>query len=208
MAASLEIEEPEAGPDAGLNALLTAAVARAEAALGDVCAAAPSLSGAQIDIADITRLSAVLQSAAEPCAVAVRQRFEGAVEGAVWVALNGAAADRLAARLMDDDSACAEEAPAEAIEEIGNIVLSGCLGAMIEVLGPRLDIEQPTLFRSDAVEIARQIAAPCARSAICARLTASVATDDVSAVLALQFEGDDRRMFQEWIDGDPHRRAA
>ncbi len=122
--------------------------------------------------------------------IAVEQEFRGAFAGRAVLILPEASSLELARAVLDRGLTLAEiiDLEQDALAEIGNIVLNGCLVVLANALKDRLTISLPAVLRGSAATILRDRAGTQAELALFLGIDLSIRGRGIHGYLALLVE--------------------
>ena len=145
-----------------LAEIFNVGVGRAAGVLYEMIGQEIELSVPSVSFLDRGDLDTMLMDEMPGDVVAIRQSFSGDLGGSAVLFFVEESSIQLVRMLLDDDLSGEEiaELEAEALSELGNILLNGCLGAVANTLGKELEIALPVFFKGDP-----QRAIPDARAA-------------------------------------------
>lgn len=105
-----------------------------------------------IEFHDRASLKSMLDTAMKGDVCSIRQAFRGAFAGDAMLYFVEESSVQLVRMLLDPELTAdeASELEAEALTELGNIILNGCLGAIANTLGKELIIELPNYHKGPA----------------------------------------------------------
>ncbi|MGI9508758.1 MAG: chemotaxis protein CheC [Geminicoccaceae bacterium] len=137
-----------------LKELTNIGVGRASGILSEMAAAEIKLSVPELLFADPKTLAATLNSEFEGEALGVSQSFKGPFSGmATLVFVDKASTQLIEIMLGEEGANISPELEAEALEEIGNIVLNGSLGAMADSFSTELRVDLPIVIKGDLTRV-------------------------------------------------------
>lgn len=135
-----------------LKEVVNLGVGAAAGVLNEMTGSEILLSVPEIVFDDLPKLAATLASEIEGDSVSISQRFVGRIEGAATLVFTEQSSRKLVDILLGDTAEVADnpELEAEALEEIGNLVLNSALGALADEVTGELKVELPIVFKGSA----------------------------------------------------------
>ena len=123
---------------------------------------------------------------------AIKERFTGAFEGDAILVFPEKHGAELVRSLLDEDmpDESMTELEQESLLEVGNIVLSACLGAIINILECRLDIKLPVLHKGTIEKVLGDKATDGNAIYMVMRIDFSTQNKEIKGYLIFLFDSD------------------
>lgn len=138
-----------------LTELVNMGVGRAATRLSRMLSDQVVLSVPSVDILSAEEAAHLIGTGAENGLVAVGQRFAGAFSGRALLIFPEDRSLALVRGFLGDEASPHELADIEqdALAEVGNVILNGCLATIANVLGEKFEMMTPTVTKAEAAGI-------------------------------------------------------
>lgn len=138
-----------------LKEIVNLGVGAAAGVLNEMTGSEILLSVPDVMFADAETLSNALAREIEGDSVSISQKFAGQIGGAATLVFTERSSQKLVEILLGEAIDLVEnpELEAEALEEIGNIVLNSALGALADEVTGELKIDLPIVFKGEARQV-------------------------------------------------------
>jgi chemotaxis protein CheC len=145
-----------------LTELVNIGVSRAAAGLRQMVGEQVLLSVPSAEVVSQKTAAALISEREEGELVAVRQDFAGGFSGQALLIFPQANGLQLVRAILGEDMNAEElnEVEQEALAEIGNVILNGCLATMANMLQQSLEMSLPEVLRGDGTRLFQMDAAP------------------------------------------------
>lgn len=141
-----------------LQETINIGVGRAVAVLNEMTGSEILITAPELTVADLRTLCAALNSEVAGDAVSIRQGFEGKINGAATLVFTEPSSRTLVEMLLGGlpNVDINPELEAEALAELGNIVINCCVGQLAEQLTGELAVHLPIVCKGDASRTLRE----------------------------------------------------
>ncbi len=141
-----------------LSELVTIGIGQSAASLSEMVGSKVHLKVPEVDIYPMSGLHTQLEKLNSDRLTAVRQGFDGSLSGEAYLVFSFESAKSLAEKLMEEKipEEEADEAIAEVITEVGNIVINSFLGLWSHIFPNHLDYEVPKYLRESPSKLFEQ----------------------------------------------------
>ncbi|WP_207460812.1 chemotaxis protein CheX [Azospirillum sp. SYSU D00513] len=138
-----------------LTELVNIGVSRSATNLSRMLSEQVILSVPSVDIVSRSEAAHLVASGRRDSFVAVGQEFEGSFSGRALLIFPEESSQELAHSLLDDTVGqdALKEMEQDALREVGNVILNGCLTVVANTLRENLDIKVPYVTRGDAFQL-------------------------------------------------------
>ena len=145
-----------------LTELVNIGVSRSATNLSRMLSEQVLLSVPSVDIVSRSEAARLVAAGRRDRFVAVGQSFEGSFAGRALLIFPEESSHELTHSLLDGAHGqdVAEELEQDALKEVGNVILNGCLAVVANTLRENLDIKIPYVARGDAFQIFGEESAP------------------------------------------------
>ncbi|MEZ5824128.1 MAG: hypothetical protein R3C97_05135 [Geminicoccaceae bacterium] len=139
----------------GLAEILNIGIGKAAAVLYEMVGQEILFSVPSVEFVDAAELEQTLEAELPGKAVAIRQSFTGDFDGTAILFFLEKSSVQLVNILLGDELSGeqVQELEAEAMSELGNILLNGCLGATANTLGRSLEVHLPEFIKGEPLRM-------------------------------------------------------
>ncbi len=182
--------------------LVNIGMGRAAKSLGKMVNDRVTLTIPALELIEHDNIHGLLNGRTDTQVTAIKERFTGAFEGDAILVFPEKHGAELVRSLLDEDmpAEAMTDLEQESLLEVGNIVLSACLGTIINILECRLDINLPVIHKGTIESILGQNATTANTIYMVMRIDFLTQKKMIKGYLVFLFDSDFTTTFLRQVD--------